>query len=83
MSMASPPAKDRLKVEPCWSIVKPDDARLRLWDLAPGATHGGDCRSQDHQKTRRDWNWIHRGVFHCCVTTPKFALVGEVFGWSH
>jgi hypothetical protein len=32
------------------------------------------------QNVNRPWSWSQRGVFHCCVTTPKLEFVGSVFG---
>jgi hypothetical protein len=32
------------------------------------------------QNVKRPWSCSQRGVFHCCVTTPKFEFVGSVFG---
>jgi hypothetical protein len=32
------------------------------------------------QNVTRPCTCSHRGVFHCCVTTLKFELVGDVFG---
>ena len=37
-------------------------------------------RSSTDQNVKRPWSCSQRGVFHCCVTTPKFEFVGSVFG---